>query len=145
VDTLNTLDRRSVVATYAKIPSSRTVRTKALEQLGISGAQRYAYYVRSTVVPDTNIIEVLVEGPAPGTTAEMANAVSQQAREYVRHFYGIYGLKVLDPARPSTLAVKPRIGRNLGVSLVFGLFLGIVTALLLEFRRSPGQTSGTSV
>jgi uncharacterized protein involved in exopolysaccharide biosynthesis len=38
VDTLDTLDRRSVIATFAKVPSSRTVRERAQAQLELPPA-----------------------------------------------------------------------------------------------------------
>src|SRR5215213_3240854 len=65
VDSLNTLDRRSVVATFARLPPSRTVRQRAAQQLQLPEAQLEPYEVKTAVVPDTNVLEVSVEGPDP--------------------------------------------------------------------------------
>jgi capsular polysaccharide biosynthesis protein len=135
VDSLNTLDRRSVVATYAKIPTSRTVRDRAREQLGLSHSQMRLYQVRTSVVPDTNILQIAIEGPDPRLAAEVANAVAEQAKSYVQEFYGIFGLKVLDRASQPSRPVGPELTRNLSVGAVLGLLLGIGLAFLIEYGR----------
>lgn len=135
VDSLNTLDRRSVVATYAKIPSSRTVRDQAQEQLGLSRNQMRLYQVRTAVVPDTNILQVSVEGPDPRLAADVANALAEQAKNYVKEFYGVFGLKVLDPASQPSQPVRPDMTRNLSMGAVLGLLLGIGLAFLVEYVR----------
>jgi capsular polysaccharide biosynthesis protein len=138
VDSLNTLDRRSVVATYAKVPSSRTVRERAREQLNLSRSQMRLYQVTTAVVPDTNILQVSVEGPDPRLTADVANAIAEQAKSYAQEVYGIFGLKVLDRANQPSEPVRPEMARNLSVAAVLGLLLGMGLTFLVEYvRRFP--------
>ena len=72
VRSLDSLDRRSVVATYAKIPSSQTVISRAKQQLKLAPSQMQLYQVSTLVVPDTMIVAVSVEGPDSGLTAALA-------------------------------------------------------------------------
>lgn len=140
VDSLNTLDRRSVVATFAKLPSSRTVRERAQSQLQLSEAQLTPYTVKTAVVPDTNVLEVSVEGPEPRLAATFADAVAQQTTVYTREFYDIYGMKVLDRAQEPTEPVGPGLSRTLLVGAVLGLLIGVGAASLFDYlRRLKGR------
>ncbi|HEX8472989.1 MAG TPA: hypothetical protein VF666_03070 [Pyrinomonadaceae bacterium] len=135
VDSLDTLDRRSVVATFAKVPSSRTVRERAEAQLQLARAQTEPYQVKTVVVPDTNILEVSVEGPDPQLTANFVNAIAEQTRRYAQEFYLIYGMKVLDRAEVPTEPVRAAWLRELGVGGAVGLLLGLLFALALNYLR----------
>lgn len=135
VNSLNALDRRSVVATYAKIPTSRTVRDRTREQLGLSSSQMRLYRVRTAIVPDTNILQIIVEGPDPRLVADVANAIAEQTKNYAPEFYGIFGLSILDRALPPTRPVAPELARNVSLGAVLGLLLGIGLALLIEYGR----------
>lgn len=140
VDSLNTLDRRSVVATFARLPSSRTVRERAQQQLQLSEEQLKPYEVRTAVVPDTNVLEVSVEGPDARLTASLADAVAEQTIGYTREFYDIYGMKVLDRAKEPTERVGPGLSRSLLVGAVLGLLIGVGVATLFDYLRRRGGT-----
>jgi uncharacterized protein involved in exopolysaccharide biosynthesis len=141
VDSLNTLDRRSVVATFAKLPSSRTVRERAQGQLQLNEVQLRPYEVRTVVVPDTNVLEVSVEGPDPRLAATLADAVAQQTTQYTREFYDIFGMKVLDRAREPTERVGPGLSRTLLVGAVLGLLIGVGVASVFDYlRRLKGRS-----
>ncbi len=144
VDSLNTLDRRSVVATFAKLPSSRTVRERAQGQLQLNEAQLKPYDVRTVVVPDTNVLEVSVEGPDPRLTAALADAVAQQTTQYTREFYDIYGMKVLDRAQEPTERVGPGLSRTLLVGAVLGLLIGVGVASVFDYLRRLKGRSGSA-
>jgi uncharacterized protein involved in exopolysaccharide biosynthesis len=144
VDSLNTLDRRSVVATFAKLPSSRTVRERAQGQLQLNEAQLKPYDVRTVVVPDTNVLEVSVEGPNPRMAAALADAVAQQTTQYTREFYDIYGMKVLDSAQEPTERVGPGLSRTLLVGAVLGLLIGVGVASIFDYLRRLKGRSGAA-
>lgn len=143
VDSLNTLDRRSVVATFARLPSSRTVRERARQQLQLPDEQLEPYEVRTAVVPDTNVLEVSVEGPDARRTASLADAVAEQTIGYTREFYNIYGMKVLDRAKEPTERVGPGLSRSLLVGAVLGLLIGVGVASVFDYlrrrRRAPAE------
>jgi len=139
VDSLNTLDRRSVVATFARLPASRTVRERAGQQLQLGEAQLTPYEVRTAVIPDTNVLEVSVEGPDARLAAAFAEAVANQTTGYTREFYGIYGMKVLDAAKEPTEAVGPGLSRSLLAGAILGLLIGVGVASLFDFARRAGR------
>lgn len=135
VDSLNTLDRRSVVATFARLPPSRTVRQRAAQQLQRPEAQLEPYEVKTAVVPDTNVLEVSVEGPDPRLAAAVADAVAEQTTLYTREFYDIYGMKVLDRAQEPTEAAGPGLSRSMVVGAALGLLIGLGVAALFDYLR----------
>jgi capsular polysaccharide biosynthesis protein len=135
LDALDTLDRRSIVATYAKIPLSRTVQDAVQRQLELSPAQLAPYRIRTSVLPDTNILKIAVEGPDPNQAAIIANAVAGQAGDAAKRFYRLYAFKVLDPAVPPAAPTRPNRTRSLGAGTVLGLLLGVGLGFLRETGR----------
>lgn len=140
-DSLDTLDRRSVMATYAKIISSRTVLEKTRKREEFADKKMKSYKTRTFVLPDTNILRISVYGPDPQLAADFANAVAKQASRYVKRYSDMYQLKLLDPAVPPHRPVKPDMPRSLNVGAVLGLILAFGVALLLELLRRRSSIS----
>lgn len=132
LDTLATLDRRSVLATYSEIISSKSLLEQAKNDLGLSQSDG-KYSLRSSVVPDTNILRILIEGKDPETCASLANAVARVAGDYSKQFFGIYELKILDPAIAPLRPIRPSFGRNMSVAICVGIFLGLLSTFALDF------------
>lgn len=132
VHSLDTLDRRVYVAMYSKIPPSQIVRARAQEKLGLSPAQQLPYRVATVVIPDTNMLKVSVEGPDSRVTADLANAVAEQAKQYIEETYSVFELKILDRATESRSPVRPSMGRNLSVATVLGWLLGLGLVFVRE-------------
>ncbi|HEX8148580.1 MAG TPA: Wzz/FepE/Etk N-terminal domain-containing protein [Pyrinomonadaceae bacterium] len=145
VDSLNTLDRRSVVATFARLPSGRTVRERAQQQLQLNEAQLAPYEVKTAVVPDTNVLEVSAEGPDARTAAAFADAVADQTTTYAREIYDIYGMKVLDRAKVPTEEAGPGLSRSLLTGAVLGLLIGVGVASLFEALRRRGRARAAAL
>jgi uncharacterized protein involved in exopolysaccharide biosynthesis len=144
-DGLEMFDRRSIIATYAKIPSSQTVRQRAQQQVGIPANQARDYAVRTVVVPDTNILEVAVEGPDRRVAAELANAIAAETPDYGKQFYGGLQLTVLDVASEPRQPIRPDVLRSLGLGAVLGSLLGIASAFIVEYvrdRKGPAVATG---
>ena len=136
---LDTLDRRSVIATYAKIPASRTVREQAQNQLKISSADIRHHKVRTSVMPDTNVLRISVEGPDLKLVATLANAVAEQSNVYATNLSAIYRLKILDQAIEPTRPIRPLVWRQLGASAVLGILLGLGWVFLFGYVRQLRQ------
>src|SRR5689334_14479167 len=64
IDSLANLDRRNVVATLARVTHGSDLVQRAAERAGMPDGA-HGYEVRSIVLPNTNIIEVEVDGPSP--------------------------------------------------------------------------------
>ena len=134
---LDTLERRTVVATFARIPSTAETRVDAARRMGIKDGEIRAYYIRASVLPNTNIIKVDVEGPDRRRVAALANAAAAVTRREARHMYRIYTMHPLEKAVPARRPIHPTPGRNYLVAGILGLFLGVGAAILLERLRSP--------
>ena len=132
---LDTLDRRSVIATYAKIPSSRTIRQRVQVQLNLSSSELGRYKIRTSVMPDTNVLRIAVEGPTPRLVAALANAVTEQSNVYAADLSAVYRLKVLDQATEPTQPIRPLVWRHLSSSVVLGLLLGLGWVFLFGYAR----------
>lgn len=140
IRSLDALARRSLVATYAEIPSSTVVGERVRTRLKLSSAQMRRYKVRTSVLPDTNVLRVEVKGPDAQLTAAIANATVEESQLYALEFYeGVLGLQALDQATPPLQAGARNLSRNLGTALVLSLLLGVGVAFLAEYVRRPGH------
>ena len=142
IRSLDTLDRRSVLATFARIPQSRETREAAAKRLELSSGDLRGYSVRASVLPNTNIIKIDVEGPDSERAAELANAVARVTQKVGRSWYRIYKMQVLARAVPHRRPTYPEPRRNYLAGAVMGLFLGIGAAFVVDDLR--GRSSGSS-
>jgi len=140
LNSLSTLDKRSIVTTYAEILNSQRVYTETTNLLQLNNVDLQNYTYRAVALPDANIIEFSVTGPDRQVVYTLANAVGQHAVEYIHSLYQVYDLNVLDAAVPPTEPIAPQPLRSAGVALIVGLALGIVLALLREMARTPFQS-----
>jgi diguanylate cyclase (GGDEF)-like protein len=137
LNSLSTLDKRSIITTYAEILNSQRIYTDTVSLLQLDGVDLSDYTYRAVALPDANIIEFSVTGPDRDTVFTLANGIGQRAVEYVHGLYQVYELSVLDAAVPPTIPISPQPLRSAGVALVVGLALGVVLALIREMMRTP--------
>ena len=142
---LDTLERRTVIATFARIPPTLEVREAVALELGVEPKAVSPYKIHGSVVPNTNIMRVSVEGPNPETAATIANAAAEITAAEARQLYRVYSMRILARATPRRTPTFPDPQRNLLVGGAVGLFLGIAAALVLDRARtaSPGGPEGS--
>ena len=136
LDAIDGLERRTIVATFAKIPPAPETRERAARRLGIEVDDIRYYWIGAYVLPNTNVIRIDVVGPDPERTAEVADAVAASTRREARSLYGVYTLRSLAGAEVARRPVRPDPRRAAAVGGVVGLFLGALAALGLEAVRS---------
>jgi diguanylate cyclase (GGDEF)-like protein len=134
---LSTLDKRSIVTTYAEILNSQRIYTETVNQLQVDPATLNAYSYRAVPLPDANIIEFSVQGPNRDTVYVLANGIAQHAVEYVHSLYQVYDLNVLDPVSIPSRPISPQPLRDSAIALLVGLALGVILALIRELIRTP--------
>ncbi len=137
VDSIGTLDKRSIVATYAEVISSNRMfnETGAALQLDSKGLLDYT---RTTVVlPESNILELAVSGPNPDLATRMVNGIGQRAIEYSKPLYQAYGMEFLDPAAVPPAPFTPQPLRDATLAVALGLVLGSALAILREQLQMP--------
>ncbi|HUH12251.1 MAG TPA: hypothetical protein VMK65_04045 [Longimicrobiales bacterium] len=147
---LETLERRTIIATFASVAEARATRDSAAALLDLAPRDLSGYRVRAAVVPSTNIIRVSVEGPDGERVARVANAVSAVLADRAREMYRIFALRPLEEAVAARSPLRPEPTRNLIIAAIVGVFAGMLVALALEFlrpapRRVPGNGDGRSV
>jgi diguanylate cyclase (GGDEF)-like protein len=137
LNSLSTLDKRSIITTYAEILNSKRIQDETIQLLQLDTSLLEDYTYSAVALPDANIIEFSVMGPDRETTYVLANGIGQHTVEYVKSLYQVYDLNVLDPASQPSTPISPLPLRSAGVALVVGLALGVVLALIRELIRTP--------
>jgi capsular polysaccharide biosynthesis protein len=138
VRSLDTLDRRSVVATYAEVMNSIRILEGSAEFLGLDTTViTRDYIIRAVDIPDSSVLELTVSGPDPVMAAKLANAIGFQSITFTRSLNLIYELSFLDTAIPAQLPFSPEPLRDGVVAVVLGLACGAVLAILSEQIRVP--------
>jgi len=138
---LETLERRSVIATFARIPSTPQARAAVAQRMGTARDLK-AYRIEAAVLPNTNILKIDVEGPEAGTAAAAANAAAEVVNDEVRSLYRIFTTRTLSAASPPSRPIHPDPRRNYVVSGLLGLLVGLVAAVVAE-RLRPAAGAGS--
>ena len=132
--TLETLERRTVIATFARVAGSAAVRTAVAERLkrtdGLRGVR-----IEGSVVPSTNILRIDVEGGGAEDVAAVANAAAEATRDEVRSLYRAFTTRTLSDAAVPARPIHPDPRRNSVVAVLLGVFVGVVAALAAAPRR----------
>lgn len=132
---LETLERRTVVATLADIPSSSSALEQAAGFLQEDASFLRDYRIRGSVKPQTNIIRIEVTGPNRVEVPRVADAVADATIQTGRSMYRVYSLRPLARAGVAAAAVNPDPRRNLLTGVVVGLLLGLLAAVLPDLPR----------
>ena len=138
VRSLDTLDRRSVVATYAEVMNSSRILENASNFLNLDAATILKEYsIQSVDLPDSSVLELTVSGPNPQLAAQLANAIGFQSITFTRSLNLIYELNFLDTAVPPELPFSPEPLRDGAVAVFLGLAVGAILAVVSEQIRVP--------
>ena len=140
VNSLEALDKRSIVATYVEVINSRRILRESREALALSAEDMADYEVSAVVLPDASVLQLAVTGPNPEMTARLANDLSQRGVSYIENLYLVYNINLFDQATLPKSPIAPQPTRNAGVAVVLGFVLGAVLALIREQLRQPLDT-----
>ena len=138
--TLETLERRTVIATFAQIPTTARVRAAAARQLALGPESLPDYQTLAFVIPNTNLIRIEVQGPDPARAAALADALVSTTAAEAKAMYRVFEMSALAPAVQPTAPVAPNPRRALVLAAILGAFLGVVaTYLLVRLKSSPSN------
>ncbi|MEW6716752.1 MAG: diguanylate cyclase [Chloroflexota bacterium] len=140
VRSLEVLDKRSIVVTYAEVLDSYRIYNVTLAALNLTPEQLEDYIYSTVVLPEANILELSVEGPDPQMAMLLANNIGQQAIDYIRQLYSAYEIDFLDPATMPTVPIRPNPIRDASLAFVLGMVVGAVLAIIREQLRIPLET-----
>jgi len=138
---VTSLDTPVVANTYAEISQSPSIVGKAWKQLGIS--PQTGYEVNSSVLQETTIVTIVVSGPDPELSHQLANAISDQALSYVRGLTTVYDLTLLDPSTLPGRPSKPNNLFNLVLGFTIGIMAAVLTTIMAEYLISPIENAAT--
>ena len=133
---LETLERLTVIATFARIPGTLEMRELVAARLNMDARRISAYRIHGSVVPNTNIIRIDSEGPDPKIAAAMSNAAAELTTREARSLYRVYTMRTLARATPPRRPRFPDPRRNYLAGAAIGAFLGIAAALAAERART---------
>lgn len=130
---MDTLDRRSIINTYKELLVSSTVYNSHPEIVKIP-AEEFAkdFTISAVVIPDTNILELTVDGSDPQKITTIATAIGESALEYINKLYPVYNFAILVPPSLPTDPIRPKPVQNAGFALIIGTILGAGLALLRD-------------
>ena len=137
VNSLDTLDRRSIVATFAEVMNSRRIVTDAAASVGVDETMLEDYEILAVVLPESSVLELDISGPDPKLAADLANAIGAQAITFSRGFNQVYDLNFLDTAIVPEDPFSPQPLRDAGLALLLGAAAGALLVILSEQIRIP--------
>jgi hypothetical protein len=132
---LETLERRTLVATFSRIAETRETKVAAGREVGVDDAALRGYALDAQVVPSTNVIRVRVEGSDPARAAALANAAAGITATDAARLYRLFALQMVEAAVAPSRPVRPDVGRSVGVALFLGLVVGTGLAFAAAFAR----------
>lgn len=133
VDSLDTLDRRSIINTYKELLAGQAVYGDSPELKSMDQEELATKYsIVAVVVPDTNILKLTVEGPDPNGVVTVAKAVGSEAVDYINKLYPVYNFNILDEPEVPIKPIRPEPVSNAALALLIGAVLGTGLAFSRE-------------
>jgi diguanylate cyclase (GGDEF)-like protein len=138
VSSLDVLESRSIINTYKEVLESPSIygnnpEIQNLDQIELAED----YNISVSVVPDTNILEMTVDGPDPEQALFLANAIGSNALDYMNQLYPVYNFNILESPTLPTVPIRPVTLQNAGLALLLGAIIGVV----LAFARDQLQNT----
>jgi capsular polysaccharide biosynthesis protein len=129
---LDTLDRATIVTTYAEVLESSEIRNRARQEMQLAAGDLEGYAVDAVRLPEANVLEISVTGENPRRVQALAEAVAEVGMTYIEEVYPVYDISLLNPAALSLTPISPKPLRNALVASVLGAAVGVLLALLLS-------------
>ena len=140
---LDALERRTLLATFARLPGTLHSRVAIAAAVQRDLGELATYEIGASVVPNTNIIRVDVDGPDPKLAAHVANAAGVVAAAQARDLYRIYTMRSIADAAASGGPIHPDPRRNSLAAGVIGLFIGTLAVGIVSSRGGQTDTTAT--
>lgn len=141
---LDTVSNRSEInSTFAEVASSKLVKTRAVDELGLTSKQQLDLSVSASVIAGTNILDIRVESRDPLLSRDFTNAVGAETVTYIKSLYDIYQLESLDSANTPSKPTSPDFTLNLTLGAMLGLALGVALVFLIEAFKPTYQEVDT--
>lgn len=133
---LEILERRTMLVTLSRIPTSQIISRRAAERVGVSAGDLTAFRVRGSVLPSAHMIRISVDGPDPDRVERLAVEVADLSVREAQRSYPVFELRPLATVDPPSGPVESDDRRSYAVAGVLGLFFGIGAAYGIGVLRS---------
>lgn len=142
---LDVLDKRTIISTYADVLTSDKLYTQTIKALGLDTSvqltskdkDKPSYKQTTKVLPSSNVLELTVEGPNPDIAARIANNLGQYGINYIKTIYSGYDISILDFAQTPETPISPQPLRDGAVASMLGIVFGALLAITSEEMRAP--------
>ena len=129
--------------TYIELSKSTPVVQELVEQLGLNGYRLPD--IKTSVIPNTELLEISVEDPNPKVAMDTANALAQLIINYNNDLYPNVDvgttLTLMEPATLPITPAKPNKPLLLLLGVLFGLVGGVGLAFVVENLDTVLHTS----
>lgn len=139
LDTLTS--RTSLFQTYCQVMTSQNVlkEAQALINVDRTVVDLNAYSANCTVLPDTNVLMVVVLGPSSAVTERLNEAIGMVGMNRANTLYRYFGLQALDLATTKATTTNSNRTQTGLLGGILGLTVSIALAFMLEYLRSPAE------
>jgi capsular polysaccharide biosynthesis protein len=122
-----------LVSDYRQLIKSRKVTGLVIGELGLSTSPEVlARKITVNSVKDTRIIEIAVQDYNPAMAKNVANKIAEVFQEQVVEIMRVENVQIIDRAVLPATPVNANIRRNVLISAVAGLVLGVAIIFILE-------------
>lgn len=138
VSSLDVLESRSIINTYKEVLESPAIYGNSPEIQSLDPVElAEKYRISVAVVPDTNILEMVVDGPDTEQVLFLADAIGSYALEFLNQLYPVYNFSYLEQPKMPAEPIRPATFQNASLALLLGAIIGIV----LAFSRDQLQNT----
>lgn len=135
IRSVDTLERRTLVATVAALASTPVVHEASVRRS--AGAEDYL--IEATVLPNTNLIRIEVEGSDRLRVVDAANRIAPLLSTQAQAMYGVYRVIAVSTAVPPEEPLYPRVGRIVLAGLLVGILLGVLLSWGIERQAASRE------
>jgi polysaccharide biosynthesis transport protein len=128
---IETLERRTIVATMSALPSTAAMRT----QLGAGSDDD----IEALVLPNTNLLRIDVRGGDAMRAATLANRIPALLDVHATSMFKYYRVTMISPAVQPEAPFLPRTGRAITAGTLIGLFAGLLAAYAVQRLRDHAR------
>jgi polysaccharide biosynthesis transport protein len=132
-------NQERILLTYCQIMTSQSARREAVRIMNVPNVDPGQYTVLCNVLPETNILRLIVQGQMPAVVTRMNEAIGVAGMEQTRGLYPVFPMYKVDSPEINETPISPNISQNATMGTAFGLLMGVALAILLEYFRSPAS------
>jgi capsular polysaccharide biosynthesis protein len=127
---LGLLSYGSLSQTFASLAQSKSMLAQAAAALGVAPDTVKDYSAVATLLPQTTVLELSVDGPDRDLVIGLANRLSTDVSAATTRYFHIFSLTTLDAAAAPSTQILPQTSRNLLYGGLAGLIVGFILAVL---------------